>query len=62
MITAIQEDWQMPKTHEPKSITSKKVATKFHNFEQRTDRYTAKELEDKVLNQVLNKRKALTNA
>ena len=49
MLKAIQEDWQMPQEQCNKPMSRRKVNTRFHNFEQRTDKYTAKELEDKVL-------------
>lgn len=46
MISAIRENWQMPKEQEDKS--KNKVDTKFHNFEQRTSKYTPEELKRMV--------------
>lgn len=36
--------------HKVDKTTSNKIKTRFHNFEQRTSNYSAKELEDKILN------------
>lgn len=46
MLKAIKEDWQIPKEQDLKS----NINTKFHNFESRTSKYSAEELEKKVLN------------
>lgn len=43
MIKAIREDWKMPKEKEFS------IKTKFHNFESRTSKYSASELENMVL-------------
>ena len=43
MIKAIREDWKMPKEKELS------VKTRFHNFESRTSKYSALELEKMVL-------------
>lgn len=49
ILKAIKEDYQMPKKQESKDSSKSKVNTKFHNFESRTSKYTAEQLEKMVL-------------